>query len=89
MLEPDVRAAMEREHRNDLIAVPFTFGWQITLFLMPMQLMVRSFNAFWITFAIFLTSLAGMYIFWYRQLPPAVGETAKTEQSGPQEVKGD
>jgi hypothetical protein len=36
-----------------------------------MQLIVRSFNAFWVTFAIFLTCLAGMYIFWYRQLPPA------------------
>jgi len=82
MMEPDVRASMEREHRNDLIAVPFTFGWQITLFLMPMQLLVRSFNTFWITFAIFLTCLAGMYIFWYRQLPPA-SKTATAKQSGP------
>lgn len=71
MLDPSVRAAMEREHRNDLIAVPFTLGWQITLFLLPMQLLIRSGTEIPITFGIFLVCLAGMYWFWYRHLPPA------------------
>ena len=65
----DVRAAMTKEHRNDLLALPFALGWQITLFLLPMQLMVRNWQGFWITFAVFAFCLAGMYIFWYRNLP--------------------
>ena len=70
-LSPEARAAMTREHRNDLIALPFNLGWQITLFLLPMQLVIQSFRAFKITLVIFLVCLAGMYIFWYRNLPPA------------------
>jgi Na+/proline symporter len=65
----NVRASMTREHRNDLLALPFALGWQITLFLLPMQLMVRNWQAFWITLAIFAVSLIGLYIFWYRNLP--------------------
>jgi len=69
VLSPDVRAAMTKEHRNDLLALPFTLGWQITLFLLPMQLIIRSFDVFWITFAVFVICLTGMYFFWYRNLP--------------------
>jgi SSS family solute:Na+ symporter len=70
-LPPNVRDATTREHRRDVIALPFTLGWQITLFLLPMQLVVRNFTAFWCTLPIFLICLGGMYIFWYRHLPPA------------------
>ena len=68
-LDPHIRRAMVREHRYDLISVPFVLGWQITLFLWPMLLLIRNFKAFWITFAVFLTCLTGMYLFWYRKLP--------------------
>lgn len=68
-LEAPVRKKMEKEHRNDILAVPFTLGWQITLFLLPMQLMVRSYNEFFVTSAIFAVCLSGMYWFWYRNLP--------------------
>ncbi|MFQ5805967.1 MAG: sodium:solute symporter [Phycisphaerae bacterium] len=70
-LAPDVREAMTREHRRDLLALPFTLGWQITLFLLPMQLVVRNFQAFSYTLVIFLLCLGGMYVFWYRHLSPA------------------
>ena len=69
-LEPRVREAMEKEHKNDLISVPFTLGWQITLFLLPIQLMIGNYKQFFITLTIFVFSLAGMYFFWYRNLPP-------------------
>jgi len=71
ILQPDVRTAMEREHRNDIIAVPFTLLWHVTLLLLPMQLVIQTFNEFWITFALFIVGLVGMYFFWYRNLPPA------------------
>ena len=78
-LAAGVRAAVTREHRRDLLALPFTLGWQITLFVLPMQLVVRNFAAFWPTLAIFLVCLGGMYMFWYRHLPAANEATATRE----------
>jgi SSS family solute:Na+ symporter len=68
-LPAEMHQAMAREHRNDLLALPFACGWQITLFLLPMQAMIRSWTAFGVTLAIFLSCLAGLYVFWYRNLP--------------------
>jgi len=62
-------SAMKREHRYDIISIPFVFGWHVTLLLLPMQLIIRAFTGFWITFGIFVISLAGMYKFWYKNLP--------------------
>jgi Na+/proline symporter len=70
-LSSQVRAAVTREHRNDLIALPFTLGWQITLFLLPMLLLIGNYRALWPTLLVFLICLGGMYVFWYRNLPPA------------------
>lgn len=69
ILPDDVRTAMQREHHNDILALPFTMLWIVTLFLLPMQLAVRNFKAFWLTFALFVVALVGMYFFWYRNLP--------------------
>ncbi|MGB2870160.1 MAG: sodium:solute symporter [Bacteroidota bacterium] len=65
------RTTMEREHRNDLLALPFTLCWHVTLFLLPMQLVIRSYGDIPTTLVVFLVSLAGMYWFWYRNLPAA------------------
>ena len=62
------RVAMDRENRNDIIAVPFTLVWQVTLFLLPMQLVIKAYSAFWCTLPIFLVGAAGMYWFWWRPL---------------------
>ncbi|MBN1541407.1 sodium:solute symporter [candidate division KSB1 bacterium] len=67
-LKPEIRQQLSREHRNDLTALPFTLAWQISLFLLPMQLLIRS-TEYRITLAIFTLSLLGMYRFWYRHLP--------------------
>lgn len=64
-----VQEVTTKEHRNDIIALPFTLGWMITLLLMPMQLIIKSYSAFVVTLVIFMISLAGMYFFWYRNLP--------------------
>jgi len=63
------REAIEREHRNDISAVPFTLLWQVTLFLLPMQLVIKSYSAFFWTLPLFLIGCAGMYRFWWRALP--------------------
>ena len=70
-LPTDVRRKMEKEHKYDLLSLPFILIAQVTLFLMPMQLIIHTFSTFWITFGLFLTGIAGIYWFWYRNLPPA------------------
>ncbi len=70
-LTPHTQAIMTREHRNDILALPFTLGWQITLFLLPMLLVIRNYRGFFGVLVIFLICLGGMYVFWYRNLPPA------------------
>lgn len=70
-LKPEVREMMERENRNDIIAIPFVMVWQVTLFLLAMQFVLQTWTSFWITFAIFAVASAGTYWFWYRNLPPA------------------
>ncbi|MHB9071310.1 MAG: sodium:solute symporter family transporter [Sedimentisphaerales bacterium] len=71
ILSPEVRVSMRREHINDMLALPFALGWMVSLFLLPMELLVRNFYAFGITLVVFLICLAGLYKFWYKNLPPA------------------
>ena len=68
-LPADIQKAIQRENRHDLAALPFALTWQVTLFLLPLALIVRNFSAFWITLFIFLVSLLGLYFIWYRNLP--------------------
>jgi Na+/proline symporter len=75
-LPVDVQIKMEKEHFFDIVSLPFAITWQVSLFLLPMQLIVRNFEAFGVTLAIFVVSLGGLYLFWYRKLPPANRESA-------------
>ena len=60
---------MTREHRYDLLALPFALMWQITLAFMPVQLFAHAFKEFLITVGICAVCMLGIYIFWYRNLP--------------------
>lgn len=68
-LEPAAREQIKKEHKNDIMALPFVLFWQITMFLWPMLLIVRNWFAFAVSFAIFCVCLIGMYFTWYRNLP--------------------
>jgi solute:Na+ symporter, SSS family len=68
LLSPEVLAATKKEHFYDIISVPFTFGWMFTILLMPMQLLVKAYNAFWATFVVFAICMIALYFFWYRPL---------------------
>ena len=74
-------ATLRREHRNDILAVPFVMVWQVSLFLLPMQLVIKSYNAFFCTLPIFLVGAAGMYQFWWKALP---GASANGFEEAPQ-----
>jgi len=74
-LPEDVYKRMRKEHFYDVISLPFALTWQITIFLLPMQLIVRSYNAFFITLVIFTISILGLYFLWYTKLPETNYET--------------
>jgi Na+/proline symporter len=69
-LDPKLRESMTREHFYDIISLPFGLLWLVSLLLLPMQLIIRTYTSFWITFAIFIISLIGLYFLWYKHLPP-------------------
>ena len=63
------RKLVTAEHRNDLRALPFALVWQICLFLLPMQVIIQSYGDMTVTLPLFLVGAAGLYYFWYRNLP--------------------
>lgn len=69
-LPAEVQVKVRREHRNDMKAIPFVMITQVTLYMLPMQLVIRAWDDFAVTLPIFLVGLAGTYRFWYRHLPP-------------------
>ncbi|MFC1606399.1 sodium:solute symporter [Candidatus Latescibacterota bacterium] len=68
-LSPDLRAATVREHRFDIAALPFAMVFQVCLFMLPMQLIIKSYGAFLRTGGIFIVCGVAMYFLWYRNLP--------------------
>jgi len=65
-LSPDIKKRLQREHRNDILSLPFIFLGMVCLYLLPMQLIIGTFKAFVITFFLFLVGVAGIYLFWYK-----------------------
>ncbi len=70
-LSPDEQAATSREHFYDIAALPFALGWQVSMFLLPMQAVIGSWTSFMVTLPVFLFCLLALYFLWYRHLPPA------------------
>ncbi len=68
-LPADQQKALRKEHRNDILTVPFALLAQVTLFLMPMQILVKTYGTFWRTLPLFLIGVIGLYFFWWRPLP--------------------
>jgi solute:Na+ symporter, SSS family len=75
-LPAEEAASWRHEHRNDILSVPFLMLAQVTLFLLPMQLVVHAYSSFFLTLPLFLVSLGGVYHFWWRNLPPAESAAA-------------
>ncbi len=70
---------LTREHTNDVLAIPFVLLWQVTLFLLPMQFVIKAYDSFWRTLPLFLLGCAGLYWFWYRVLPPREAPPAQRQ----------
>jgi hypothetical protein len=68
-LSPEERAKTSREHRQDLIALPFALIWQTTLFLAPMLFIIHNWQGFAGATAICVGSFAAIWFLWYRHQP--------------------
>jgi Na+/proline symporter len=75
------RHNLTREHRSDIMAVPFALLWQVSLFLLPMQLVIKSYGSFWRTLPLFVISAVGMYWYWWRNLDPDTAEAVPLKHS--------
>lgn len=60
---------MRTEHRRDILASPFALLWQVTMFLIPMQLVIGAWRAAAITAVFWVLGLLGLYFIWYRHMP--------------------
>jgi hypothetical protein len=61
---------MKREHRYDIISVPIALCWQFCMLMLPMQLIIREYQAAAITGGVLVAALIGLYFTWYSKLPP-------------------
>ncbi len=79
-LSEEVQKDTRREHFYDVLALPFVLTYQVSLFLLPMLIMVRNFTAFQVTLVIFLIASVGVYLFWYKTLLPIQKEVEEKIQ---------
>ena len=84
-LPPETLLEWKREHRNDLITVVIALAWQISLFMLPMQFMIRNWLGFYALVPVFLASCIGLYFFWWRNLPSPDGQDPglRQQSAGP------
>ena len=62
---------------------PFVLLWQVTLLLLPMQVIIKAWSSLGITLAINLTCLTAMYFFWYKKLPEDPGTVVPDKSDVP------
>jgi Na+/proline symporter len=68
-LSPEEATAASREHKYDLLSLPFALCWQMSMLILPLLLIVRQWRPAAVTAAVLAAALTGLYFFWYRKLP--------------------
>lgn len=67
-LEPEIRDAMNLEHRRDLAALPFALTFQVMIFLAPMLMVIQNWTAAAACAGIGVVALVGLYFTWLRHI---------------------
>ncbi len=68
-LSQEEQEKVSREHRNDLMAVPFAMIWQVCIFLVPMLFVIHNWEGMAGAFVLGLVAFAGIYFIWFRNQP--------------------
>lgn len=58
------------ENRRDIAALPFAFLYQVTLFMLPMLLVIHQTKMFFCILPVFIISVIALYLLWYKNLRP-------------------
>ncbi len=61
---------IDNENRRDIAALPFAFLYQVTLFMLPMLVIIHESAVFWYVLPVFAVSVVMLYLLWYRNLRP-------------------
>lgn len=70
-LETEQLAYIDGENRRDIASLPFAFLYQVTLFMLPMLVIIHEFGATFIgVLAVLVISIVALYFLWYKNLRP-------------------
>jgi Na+/proline symporter len=67
-LGEEVKQAIARETKFDILSLLFAVPWQLVLFLTGMMLIIQKWFYFTVLLVLLLFLSAGLYFFWYRKL---------------------
>ncbi len=59
---------IDGENRRDIAALPFAFLYQVTLFMLPMLLIIHNMEMVSYILPVFVISIIALYFLWYRNL---------------------
>ena len=68
-LTVEQKSSWGKEHGNDIRTVFIGLVWQVTLLLIPMQILTHNKEGLMATVPIFVLACMGLYFFWWRNLP--------------------
>ena len=69
-LNDEQLAYIDAENRRDVASLPFAFLYQVSLFMLPMLLIVHNKKMFLWILPVFVVSVIALYLLWYRNLRP-------------------
>jgi Na+/proline symporter len=75
-----------REHRAEMLSAASALLWQICLFLLPMEVITHNTDGLLSTGPLFLAGCIGLYVFWWRHLPPATEKVADFSSTAPEQA---
>ncbi len=67
-LSMEKQAALSKEHRQDILTLIFAIPWQLSLFLMWMALIMRTWGQFALSLSLTIVFGIVLYFVWYKNL---------------------
>ncbi|MBP5718992.1 MAG: sodium:solute symporter, partial [Abditibacteriota bacterium] len=64
----DALKFITREHKKDVLALPFAFIWLVTSFLIPMLFIIKNYHSMWCCIGLYAVGAVGLFFFWYKPM---------------------